>query len=193
MFCNCIGYITLNNIRDWLHWVNLKKWRENGQGIIPEFYQKSWGKPHWCYLVSQLRTNWAPLSYKSKALQTELACLSVLSAWRTNHINILKTEQKDPRNWVPVKYFSNCNIHNHSRRKVARYEPWIISVKLGHNKLFIAKLTWWFWIRKAPAHEHRNVRHEVLLLNMDILWIRWVVFPWQLATQPLKHVITKDF
>ena len=47
-----------------LHWtvretdytgLTWNKWRENGNGIIPEFYQKSWGKPHWSYLASQLR------------------------------------------------------------------------------------------------------------------------------------------
>ena len=47
-----------------LHWtvweadcigLNWKEWGENGHGIIPEFYQKSGGKPHSSYMVSQWR------------------------------------------------------------------------------------------------------------------------------------------
>jgi hypothetical protein len=55
--CSVTALVTIH----WTIWetdcigLTWKKWRENCNGIIPEFYWKIWGKPHWSYLVSQLR------------------------------------------------------------------------------------------------------------------------------------------
>ena len=52
--CSVTALVTLH----WTIWetdcigLTWKKWRENGHGIIPEFYRKSWGKLHWSYLAS---------------------------------------------------------------------------------------------------------------------------------------------
>jgi hypothetical protein len=139
-------------IQDWLHWVNLKgmerKWSQYYSRILLEKLRK----PQWRYLASQWRIKPGTYELQVTNNTVWVGVLiTIYMHEKTNHKNILKIKdkrhtkvwqstntlimiQKTKPNltatthilvkmeWVPVQYFTNCNIHHRSRGKVKRYE-----------------------------------------------------------------------